>query len=78
MMVVKNEVADDWRGDETGKCEDIRNCINILMRSDLSEDFEGRLLGLDFGRPRASLLDFLLLLLILRNPSVEKGDEEVT
>lgn len=26
-------VKDDWSGDKTGKCEDIRNRIDILMRS---------------------------------------------
>lgn len=61
MMVMKDEVADDWCGDETRKCENIGDRIDVLVGRKLGEDFEKRLLGLWSRRSGASLSDSFIL-----------------
>jgi hypothetical protein len=47
---MQDEVAYDWRCDEAGESENVRNGIDILMWSKLSQDLEEGFLRLgDFG-----------------------------
>jgi hypothetical protein len=35
MIIVKNEVANDWRGDQAGECEDVWDGVDIFVRREL-------------------------------------------
>jgi hypothetical protein len=46
VVIMKNKVTYGWRCDEARESEKVRNCVDILMRSELSEDLKERLLRL--------------------------------
>jgi hypothetical protein len=45
MIVMQDEVADDWRGDEAGEREEVWDGVDILVGSELGQDLEDWSLG---------------------------------
>jgi hypothetical protein len=46
VVIMKNKVTNGWRCDEARESENIRNCIDVLMWSELRDDIKERLLRL--------------------------------
>jgi hypothetical protein len=46
MIIMQDEIANNRRGDQAGKCKDIWDGVDVLMRSESCQNFEKRPLGI--------------------------------
>ena len=40
MIIMKDEIPDYWRRDETGECEDVWDGVDVFVRCEAGQDFE--------------------------------------